>query len=152
MSAPRRTHVAPQRDYKRGLLIEARRRPVFEALTTLDGLAGWWTPLVGGSPTAGGEITFGFEGIDETIVMHVEDVRPDTVSWTCLVHTGHPEWNGTSIVFQLHEPDDKTTLLELRHHGLVPTLDCYVACEHGWHHFLNSLAGYVERGEGTPFT
>ena len=42
-------------------------RRVFEALTTLDGLAGWWTPSVTGTPTAGGETTFGFG--DERVVM-----------------------------------------------------------------------------------
>jgi uncharacterized protein YndB with AHSA1/START domain len=146
------THVTDQRDYTRDLRIDARREQVFQALTTLEGFAGWWTPLVEGSPTTGGEMTFAFEGVDETIVMRVDDSRADIVNWTCLVHTGHPEWESTAIAFQLHEPDDKTTLLKFRHQGLVPTLDCYLACEHGWNHFLNSLAGYVERGEGTPFS
>jgi uncharacterized protein YndB with AHSA1/START domain len=146
------THVTQQHDYTREVRIDARREQVFEALTTLEGLAGWWTPLVEGLPTAGGEMTFAFEGVDETIVMRVDDTRGGIVTWTCLVHTGHPEWEGTAIAFQLHERDDKTTLLEFRHHGLVPTLDCYLACEHGWDHFLTSLAGYVERGEGTPFS
>jgi len=146
------THVTDQRDYRRDLRIEARREQVFQALTTLEGLASWWTPLVEGSPTIGSEMTFAFEGVDEAIVMRVDESRADIVKWTCLVHTGHPEWESTAIAFQLHEPNDKTTLLKFRHHGLVPTLDCYLACEHGWNHFLNSLAGYAERGEGTPFS
>jgi uncharacterized protein YndB with AHSA1/START domain len=145
------THFTDQRDYTHELRIDARREQVFEALTTLEGLAGWWTPIVEGSPTTGGEITFAFDGVDETIVMRVDNAHAGIVNWTCLAHTGHPEWESTAIAFQLHEPDDATTILELRHHGLVPTLDCYLACEHGWDHFLNSLAGYVERGDGTPF-
>ncbi len=38
----------------------APREAVFDALTTLDGLAGWWTSLVTGTPTAGGTIEFRF--------------------------------------------------------------------------------------------
>ncbi len=38
-----------------------------------------------------------------------------------------------------------------RHVGLRPSFDCYEMCEDGWEHFLTSLVGYVDRGEGTPF-
>jgi uncharacterized protein YndB with AHSA1/START domain len=34
------------------------RERVFDALTTLEGLAGWWTSLVSGTPTAGGKVEF----------------------------------------------------------------------------------------------
>jgi hypothetical protein len=41
--------------------------------------------------------------------------------------------------------------LSFRHMGLMPSFDGYEMCEDGWEHFLASLVGYVDRGEGTPF-
>ncbi len=40
--------------------INARRQNVFDALTTLNGLAGWWTTQTGGDPKPGGVIEFRF--------------------------------------------------------------------------------------------
>jgi hypothetical protein len=76
---------------------------------------------------------------------------PSTVVWTCLVHTGHPEWQGTSVVFELVGDEDGIGLLRFRHIGLTPVLGCYGACERGWDHFLASLVGYAQSGKGSPF-
>jgi uncharacterized protein YndB with AHSA1/START domain len=139
-------------DYTRELPFTARRERVYDALTTLEGLAGWWTPLVNGIPTTGGEIEFAFAGLDEKIVMRVEEAtNPSTVIWSCLTHTGHPEWQGTTIVFELAQSDDGSAVLSLRHIGLNPVLSCYQTCESGWEHFLTSLISYAQVGKGTPF-
>jgi uncharacterized protein YndB with AHSA1/START domain len=128
------------------------RERVFDALTTLEGLAGWWTSLVSGTPTAGGKVEFAFAGLDEKIVMRVEEAtRPSTVIWTCLAHTGHPEWQRTTIVFELAQGEDDAGLLRFRHIGLTPVLSCYETCENGWDHFLDSLLSYAESSEGSPF-
>ena len=125
-------------------------RRVFEALTTLDGLAGWWTPSVTGTPTAGGETTFGFG--DEQVVMRVDRADPPTVvRWTCLVHDKFPDWEGTTINFDLKPLDAGSTGLRFRHVGLVPVLECHGQCSRGWDHYLNSLAGYAVAGAGSPW-
>jgi uncharacterized protein YndB with AHSA1/START domain len=148
---PMSTPHTDQGDYTRELPVDAGRAKVYEALTTLEGLAGWWTPIVHGSPTSGGAITFGFGGLDETIVMRVDDATfPASVTWTCLAHTGHPEWEGTTLTFELHERGPNICLLNFRQQGLVPELDCYLACKHGWEHFLASLAKYAVHGQGSP--
>jgi uncharacterized protein YndB with AHSA1/START domain len=142
-----------QRDYARDLEIAAPRKTVFAALTTLEGLAGWWTPLVSGDDGSLGQVTFGFAGLDETIVMRVDEAaEPKFVAWTCLEHSGHPEWEGTRIIFELYDDEHETSLLRFRHEGLIPRLDCYLVCESGWDRFLASIAGYVETGQGRPFS
>jgi uncharacterized protein YndB with AHSA1/START domain len=139
-------------DYTRQIPFHAPTERVFEALTTLDGFAGWWTPIVSGAAMTGGELEFGFAGLDERIVMRVEETtRPSTVVWTCLAHTGHPEWEGTSIVFELEPGEDTSGVLAFRHIGLLPRLSCYETCESGWEHFLTSLLEYTEHGKGSPF-
>src|SRR5262249_28174324 len=64
--------------YRRGLLVAAPPSAVYEALTTLEGIAGWWTPLVEGVPTAGGQIRLVFASVGERIVMRVLETRPET--------------------------------------------------------------------------
>jgi uncharacterized protein YndB with AHSA1/START domain len=146
------TPVTNDRDFAREIFHDAPTERVFDALTTLDGLAGWWTPIVRGTPTTGGAIEFGFSGLDEKVVMRVaEATRPSSVVWSCLTHTGHPEWEGTTIVFQLTPTENQPGVLKFRHVGLSPTLTCYQTCETGWDHFLTSLLNYAEHGAGNPF-
>jgi uncharacterized protein YndB with AHSA1/START domain len=143
---------AAEPDYARDIAFDAPAERVFDALTTLEGLAGWWTPTVGGNPTSSGEIRFAFAGLDEEIVMRVEEAtRPSTVIWHCVKHTGHPEWAGTRIVFELEPGEGAPGMLRFRHIGLVPALSCYETCETGWDRFLTSLVDYAERDTGSPF-
>jgi uncharacterized protein YndB with AHSA1/START domain len=140
-------------DYTRDIAFDAPADRVYNALTTLDGLAGWWTPIVSGTPTSGGEIRFGFSGLDEEIVMRVDQAtRPSPVIWNCVAHTGHPEWADTRIVFEVEPGDGAPGRLRFRHVGLIPRLTCYETCEAGWERFLPSLVDYAEHGTGSPFT
>jgi uncharacterized protein YndB with AHSA1/START domain/DNA-binding transcriptional ArsR family regulator len=123
---------------------------VFAALTTLDGLAGWWTPDVSGSPAApGGEVTFGFD--DERVHMQVEHVEPTLVVWRCLQSERFAEWQGTSVWFELRPRDDGSTAIAFHHVGLVPTCDCYGLCSGGWQHYLASLVAFVQGEGGEPY-
>lgn len=145
------TPTASDLDYAREIPFHGPAEELFDALTTLDGLAGWWTPIVSGNPTSG-ELRFGFAGLDEEIVMRVDQAtRPTTLIWTCLAHTGHPEWEDTRIVFELETDEESGGLLKFRHVGLIPGLSCYETCETGWEHFLASLLDYAEHGQGRPF-
>jgi uncharacterized protein YndB with AHSA1/START domain len=46
---------------------------VFDAFTTLTGIAGWWTEQVSGSAQQGGELTLGFPNSDgPRVVLHVD--------------------------------------------------------------------------------
>jgi hypothetical protein len=109
----------------------------------LDDLIGGTFASAQSSATAGGEIVFGFDGLDETIVMRVDRATaPASVTWTCLVHTADPDWDGTSITFDLAERNRAGCLLTVRHHGLAPS---------GWDHFLSSLASYAAHSQGTPY-
>jgi uncharacterized protein YndB with AHSA1/START domain len=146
------TPLTDDRDYTLDVPLGVPRERVFDALTTLDGLAGWWTPIVSGTPTPGGEIEFGFTGLDEKILMRVDDATPPAmVVWTCLTHTGHPEWQGTRLVFEIVQHDPGGGLLKFRHIGLTPDLNCYATCESGWDHFIASLLSYAAHHQGTPF-
>lgn len=132
--------------YDGAVVIAAPCDQVFAALTTLDGLAKWWTPSVTGSPHHGGELRFRFDAVQELIRMHVDAVAPKhSLTWTCIEHSGDPDWAGSTVNFELTETGTATTL-NLTHTG--------VAADHvqpGWERFLASISAYVETGVGQPF-
>jgi len=122
---------------------------VYEALTTLDGLAGWWMPDVVGSPEPGGEVTFRFDGEHVTMqVVYAE--RPSLVVWRCTESTRFPEWIGDSLWFDLQPRDASTTTIAFSHVGLVPSCECYDVCSGGWDHYVRSLAEFAAGDGGHP--
>jgi uncharacterized protein YndB with AHSA1/START domain len=133
--------------YARQLTMPAARERVFEAIATMDGPRHWWTTIVTGSAALGGELRFGFAGLDEEIVMRV-DARtpPSLVAWSCVAHTRDQEWTGSSVRFELADRGPRACDLDFRHIGMSPDL-----VADGWEHFLASLAAYVRDGTGTPF-
>jgi uncharacterized protein YndB with AHSA1/START domain len=140
----------PDRGYAAAVSAAASPERLFEALTSLEGLAGWWTPTVTGDPRAGGAVTFSFN--DQRIVMRVDVAdAPRTIEWTCLGHTKFPEWEATRLTFELRGSDPGSTVIEFRHNGLLPTCDCYGVCSFGWDHYLGSLASYAAGTGGSPW-
>lgn len=141
-----------ERAFLRRVLVKARPDEVFDAIATLDGLRGWWTPLVEGSTSSGGDLRFEFEGLGQHIMMHVDASHQSTlVRWTCVRHTALPEWAGTKIAWSIQPLRDGVAELHLAHIGLTPELECFDHCEIGWDRFLSSIVGLIERGEGAPY-
>jgi uncharacterized protein YndB with AHSA1/START domain len=133
--------------YARQVAIHAARERVFDAIATLDGPRHWWTTIVTGSAAAGGELRFGFAGLDEQIVMRVDAVQsPVAVGWSCVAHTRDEEWTGTELRFELADRGPRSCELDFRHLGISADV-----VGEGWDHFLASLAAYAEHGEGSPF-
>jgi uncharacterized protein YndB with AHSA1/START domain len=140
-------------DYARRVAFGSPCERVFDAVATLEGLRGWWTPLVHGSPLAGGDLRFDFEGMVEHIDMHVERAtRPSSVVWACVRHTSLEDWAGTQVHFDVAPRGPGGSELTFRHVGLTKELECYDDCKLGWDHFLGSLVAWVEHGTGAPFT
>jgi uncharacterized protein (TIGR03086 family) len=138
--------------YTSHLAVRAPAERVFEAIHSLEGLASWWTPHVSGSNEIGGELRFEFEGLTEHVIMRVEEASaPSTLRWTCVTHTGHPEWAGTEPTFAITRTDADTCVIDFVHVGLAPTLGCYEQCERGWDRFLASIVAYAEVGRGMPY-
>ena len=80
----------------------------FKALTTLEGLSGWWTNDTRGDTKPGGTIQFRFGagGIDMK-VLELDPAR--RVEW--LVVDGPQEWIGTKVSFDLRQEGDWTIVL-----------------------------------------
>jgi uncharacterized protein YndB with AHSA1/START domain len=119
---------------------------VYAALTTVDGLAGWWTDDTSGDADIGGVLRFRFPpgGFD----MEVVEQRPgERVSWK--VVDGPVEWVGTTIDWDLRQDGDWTIVL-FRHGGWAEPVEFMHHCSTKWATYLMSLKALVETGTGAP--
>jgi len=119
---------------------------VYEALTTLEGLAGWWTDDTTGNPEVGGVIEFRFPpgGFD----MKVLELKPsERVVWE--VVGGPDEWVGTTVEWDLRQDDDLTIVL-FKHKGWKEPVEFMHHCSTKWGTYMVSLKSLVETGEGAP--
>jgi uncharacterized protein YndB with AHSA1/START domain len=135
-------------DYQKTIRVNATPEALFDALTTLPGLAAWWTDVTrSGDP--GCELRFIFDA--GTCVMHVDEAtRPASVRWTVTDCAFLPDWIGTRPTFTITPDGTKACELHFRHYGLTSELECIEQCTRGWDHFLASLRDYVEVGQGSP--
>ena len=126
---------------------DAPKDDVYKALTTLDGLSGWWTTDTTGDSRLGGVVKFRFGsgGFD----MEVLELDPGRrVRW--LVVDGPDEWIGTRIDFDLRE-DEGGTVVMFKHQDWKEPVEFMHHCSTKWAMFLMSLKSLVESGEGAPW-
>lgn len=127
--------------------IRATIDQVYRALTTEQGLAGWWTSDTKGDGDKVGniiEFRFGAGGFD----MRVTKLTPSTfVQWH--VATGPDEWVGTTIDFALKQDGDYVIVL-FKHLGWKEPVEFMHHCSTKWAIFLMSLKSLIETGTGNP--
>ncbi|MFG2823278.1 SRPBCC domain-containing protein [Kitasatospora sp. NPDC048365] len=119
---------------------------VYAALTTVDGLAAWWTEDTDGDAAPGGVLRFRFlpGGFD----MKVLEAEPShRVLWE--VVDGPEEWIGTRVSFDLRTEGEWTILL-FRHEGWREQVEFMSHCSTKWASYLLSLKKLVETGAGEP--
>ncbi|HKO82269.1 MAG TPA: SRPBCC domain-containing protein [Chitinophagaceae bacterium] len=130
------------------LVVEAPPEKVYEALTTQQGLSGWWTPETKAKPEVGSIARFEF-GQGYFKEMKIEELKPfSSVRWVCL--KGYEDWIGTTIHFEL-QPHDKGTALSFHHDGWKEYTQGYAACSYDWAIFLRSLKFLCETGKGFAY-
>jgi uncharacterized protein YndB with AHSA1/START domain len=120
---------------------------VYTALTTVEGLAGWWTTNtegVGDCIDGVLQFRFGPGGFD----MKVRQLDPGKrVVWE--VVAGPEEWIGTHVDWTLEQVDDYTIIL-FNHQGWKEPVEFMYHCSTKWAIFLMSLKALVETGKGAP--
>ncbi len=130
--------------------IAASPETVLDALRSTEGVTSWWGPTTG-SADVGGTLEVSFLGGRQRIVLRVLPALPGRVSWAVVTAPLTPDWDGTTIFFDVTEAGDGS-MLYFGHQGLTPELECYDMCHEGWTHFLGSLVSYAETGTGDPHT
>ena len=128
--------------------IKSSTNGVYRALTTLPGLAAWWTTDTRGSADVGGVIEFIF-GTRGFINMKVIELVPDQrVVWQ--VVDGPQDWLGSKVSFDLKQEGEQTTVL-FKQDGWKEQSEFMHHCSTKWATFLLSLKAAVDTGKGRAF-
>jgi hypothetical protein len=120
---------------------------VCQALTTVEGLSGWWTTNTQGDSKIDGVLQFRFDagGFD----MNVLELDPARrVLWQVVAEP--EEWIGTKVSFDIGQKDDWTIVL-FKHQGWKEPVEFMHHCSTKWAVFLLSLKSLLETGKGAPW-
>jgi uncharacterized protein YndB with AHSA1/START domain len=125
---------------------------VYRALSTIDGIAGWWTKETTGHSEPGGQIDVRFSTKDGRrkggMQMKVMALEPNRrVHWR--FRQGPAEWIGTDAIFRLSEDGD-FTIVRFGHRNWREPVEFTEHCSTKWATFLMSLKAFVETGQGRP--
>ena len=120
---------------------------VYNALSTVDGLAAWWTTDTQGDATPGGTIRFRFGDVGGFDMAVLEQRPNERIEWE--VTDGPAEWLGTRVIFELAQQDGYTIVL-FQHAGWREPVEFMSHCSTKWATFLLSLKQYAETGSGAP--
>jgi len=132
--------------------IKAPVSKVYAALSTVEGVAGWWTRETSGSSKIGGTIGVRFHSAEGKEIgrMDMEVVALESnkqVQWR--VTAGPEEWVGTEVVFNLSQDGDYTIVL-FGHKHWREASEFTSHCSMKWATFMLSLKELVETGKGKP--
>ena len=141
--------------FTRTLRIQASPRALYAAVTTVQGLQGWWSH---DTVASDGEVTVRFGGGNFQTLRLVDLIPDRRVVWEWIAQyfpvegtSQTDEWVGTRVSFEIEAHPDGSSTLTFTHDGLTPQVACYGLCNPGWTRCLGSLTGYLEKGIGTPY-
>ena len=120
---------------------------IYDAITTKEGLASWWTTGVDAKPGIGSIAEFKFLPNYHKKMKVTNLVENKLVEWEC-VYTDD-EWIGTTFKFEII-PKEGSTDIKFYHSGWKEQNNFYGVCNYHWGLYMKSLKSLIETGEGTP--
>lgn len=130
------------------LKIKAPAEKIYSAITTEEGLSGWWTPDTKAKPELNSIARFAF-GSNYFKEMKITELKTlKSVKWLCI--KGYESWIGTTIAFGIQQGDDGCEL-SFQHDGWKEYSEGFAACTYDWAMFLRSLKILCETGKGLPW-
>lgn len=130
------------------LKIGASAQEIYNAITTEEGLSGWWTTNTIAKPELNSTARFTFESTYFK-EMKITGLTPlKSVKWLCI--NGYESWVGTTISFEI-QPGDNGCVLSFQHNGWKEYSEGFAVCTYDWAMFLRSLKLLCETGKGLPW-
>jgi uncharacterized protein YndB with AHSA1/START domain len=151
LSNERGPPMATTTDYRTTVRVNAPAEVVFDAVTTAEALAAWWSPVTGSGLT-GGELRFPMVADHPPLLVRVDEaIRPTGVRWTVTECTFMKDLVGTHPTFTITPIDEHACELTFEHIGLNDELECKDMCSRSWDHLVRtSLRELAEGGPGAP--
>jgi uncharacterized protein YndB with AHSA1/START domain len=134
------------------IAVKAPLANVYAALSTVEGVASWWSRETSGESTPGGAVHVLFRTPTGTELGRIEfdvvELDPNKkVHWR--IKSGPAEWIGTDVTFELSQDGDSTLVL-FAHKNWREAVDFMAHCSMKWATFLLSLKALGETGKGKP--
>ena len=131
--------------------IQATPDQVYAAVATEAGMRSWWTADTQIEEKVGGKAEFGFENHQYVFHMTIDALDPGRcVIMRC--HGDQPEWNGTTLRWDVIQGDGATTL-SFVHGGWREVTDFCSSCNAMWGNLMFRLKDSVEgNGRGPQWT
>lgn len=122
---------------------------LYRALTTTEGIAGWWTTRNETAGAPGSVDRFWFPDVPFAWEMRVDAAEPGKLlAWHCV--GGPPPWIGTDVRWAL-EPADGSTRVVFDHTGFAGKDENFRIVTLGWAQMLLRLQGFAQTGTPVPF-
>ena len=140
--------------YSKEILVSANPEAVYNAITKQ--IDKWWTTSSTEALEVGDILTVRFGETTFKIMSVINAIPNQILEWNIKeANIDHEdfskkdEWVGTEIKWEIEKTTEGSKII-FTHEGLVPTFECYDACQGGWNYFLGSLKDFLNTGKGTP--
>lgn len=142
-------------DITHNLKIKASPETIYKAVSTREGIQGWWCKdsKVGEAEGKKSLLKFNKEG--NIVPMGFETLNLDKdkkAVWEC-TDNPNPAWIGTKLTTEITSNDSGSAVV-FSHSGFDEKWkgqEPFEMTKQGWEHFMNSLVSYCETGEGQPW-
>ena len=142
-----------QQHYTTSFSVDQSPEAVFAAI---NNVRDWWTgEIEGDTDKLGAEFTYRYQDVHRSTQQITEWAPGKKIVWHVvdseLNFAKDPhEWNGTDVVFEITQQNNKTEL-RFTHVGLVPGIECYGDCSGAWGFYINErLRNLITPGKGQP--
>lgn len=129
--------------------VHADPATVYRALTTADGLTGWWTTTVDVEEGVNGIVRFTFHADFHPHMKQTVLEKNRLVRWLCV--SGHGNWQDNTFTFTLHDRQGETMVMFEQQYAQELSDETYGVYNFNWGYYLNSLKLLCESGVGMPF-
>ena len=130
--------------------IDAKPETIYDAISTGEGLASFWTSDSAAEPRVGSIARFGFGGPE--LEMKVEELKPgELVRWS--THAGFPGWSGTIVSWEIVPSTNGAQEVRFSHSGWpaeMPQAEL-ASVNYTWGRVAGRLKKYAETGQPAPF-
>ncbi len=131
-------------DIQHLVFIKSTPEKIYEAISTQQGIASWWSIYNNAKAEVGSTYHISFGGGYYKEIKVTELVPGKKVVWQIL--DAHPEWLNTTVLFHINMGINSAEL-RFNHAGWKEYTDMFAQCNHHWGVYLQNLKIFTETGK-----